>query len=68
MIALPQKRSVPPAVLEALGVLHLDPVNLLYQGFVSRSTFWIKVFGKMYQDDFVPNIFSDKLNVDHCCI
>ena len=32
MIVLPQKRSVPPAVLEALGVLHLDPVNLLDQG------------------------------------
>ena len=32
MIVSPQKRSVPPAVLETLGVLHLDPVNLLYQG------------------------------------
>ena len=41
MIALPQKRSVAPAVLEALGVLHLDPVNLLDQGI------WENVSGQL---------------------
>ena len=29
MQILPQKRSVAPAVLEALGVFHFDPINLL---------------------------------------
>ena len=33
----PQKRSVTPSVLKLLGVLHLDPINLLIHNEVKRN-------------------------------